>query len=57
MMKKISENGLNYVMLNIDEKIKSISALYNFKHNNFVKNYFSTCEQVKDYQLYCRVES
>ena len=55
--KNISENGLNYVILNIDEKIKNLyPRLYNFKHNNFIKNFFSTCEQVKDYHLYCRVE-
>ncbi len=52
-----NQDGTEYTTLYIDEKMKNkYPKIYEFKNNLFIKNYFSTCEQKKNYHLYCRLE-
>ena len=51
------DEGLEYKTLYINETFKDkYPTLFWFKNHSFIKDYFVTCEQKKDYDLYCRLE-
>ena len=51
------QSGIEYLTLYVDDKLKEkFPKIYEFKQNTFIKQYFSTCEQKNNFNLYCRLE-
>lgn len=51
------DDGIKYITLEIDEKIKDLYPnLFNLKNHDYIKKYFTTGEQKKNIKIFCRLE-
>ena len=54
---KSKKDGIEYKTLYVDDNLKNkYPKIYNFKYHPLINEYFSTCEQKKNFHLFCRLE-